>query len=107
MRTREIVAYGIAAVAISASVVTIGIVTAQPPRIVTVTNTVTLVEENEECREYAEQLSAYSEHTIAAFDQMVYRWDQGDEYGFWIREDNVMPLQDRLAYIEAEFGGKC
>lgn len=105
MRTREIVAYGIATAAIAASIVTIGIVTAQEPRIVTVTNTVTI--ENAECREYAEQLAAYGEHTIAAFDQMVYRWDQGDEYGFWIREDNVMPLQERLAYIEAEFGGVC
>lgn len=75
------------------------------PRVVYVnTETVTT---DAACAEATAQLAAYSADATATLDSIVYLYDQGVEYDASINGDNVIPLQDRLAYISESYVSAC
>lgn len=109
MRKRETVAYGIAAGAIVAAIVTPIVALSQPPRTVTITETVTIVQEvtSPECAEYAAQLDAYAADVTETFDYVLSWYDTGVEYHWSMRADNLEPLEARRAYIDERWGKSC
>jgi hypothetical protein len=59
------------------------------------------------CAEATSQLAAYSRDATATLDAIVYLYDQGVEYNASINGDNVLPLMERLAYINATYVELC
>jgi hypothetical protein len=104
-------AYGITAgliVFAGATGATLGVVMTPAPTPAVQVVTVTVEVPDTGCQEYARHLEEYARGAVANADTLAGLWESGVPFtGLGVREDNLTPASELLAYLTERYGAGC